>query len=158
MRVMLRYRSTAERSRGGYNHHRMTSHLSVIVGDITSLNVDAIVNAANEKLARGAGVCATIFRAAGPQLADACAEQAPCRTGEARITPGFNAKARWIIHAVGPMRHGGNRNEALLLEFAYLESLRLAEHRRSIHRVPGDTYRYLRLSARAGRASGDRNG
>lgn len=105
----------------------MTSRISVIVADITTLDVDAIVNAANEALLRGGGVCGAIFRVAGPELDEACAAAAPCPTGEARVTPGFRAKVRWIIHAVGPVWHGGDRNEAQLLASAYRESLRLAE-------------------------------
>lgn len=91
------------------------------------MDVDAIVNAANEALLRGGGVCGAIFRAAGPALDAACKAVAPCATGQARITPGFKAKARYIIHAVGPVWHGGNRNEPALLASAYRESLRLAE-------------------------------
>jgi O-acetyl-ADP-ribose deacetylase len=102
------------------------SRISIVTGDITQLDVDAIVNAANEQLARGGGVCGAIFRAAGKRLAAACDAEAPCPTGEARITAGFDAKARWIIHAVGPVWHGGNANEAALLASAYRESLRLA--------------------------------
>ena len=105
----------------------MAQRLSIVVADITTLDVDAIVNAANEALLRGAGVCGAIFRAAGPQLDAACAAVAPCPTGEARITPGFNAKARWIIHAVGPVWRGGTQNEPQLLASAYRESLRLAQ-------------------------------
>ena len=90
----------------------MNSRCSIVVGDITALEVDAVVNAANAQLARGDGVCGAIFRAAGPQLEAACAALAPCPTGEARITPGFNARARWIVHAVGPVWHGGGANEA----------------------------------------------
>ncbi len=96
------------------------------MADITTLDVDAVVNAANEGLARGGGVCGAIFRAAGPQLADACAAQAPCPTGAARITPGFHAKARWIVRAVGPIRQGGAQNEAALLESAYANALQAA--------------------------------
>lgn len=96
-------------------------------GDITTLDVDAIVNAANEQLARGAGVCGAIFRAAGPQLDAACAALAPCPTGDARVTPGFAAKARWIVHTVGPIWHGGNRGEPDLLAAAYRNSLARAE-------------------------------
>lgn len=101
--------------------------IAVVAGDITTLDVDAIVNAANENLLRGGGVCGAIFRAAGPQLDAACSAQAPCPTGQARVTPGFASKARWIIHAVGPVWYGGNRNEAELLSSAYRESLRLAQ-------------------------------
>lgn len=105
----------------------MPSRVCVVVGDVTTLGVDAIVNAANEALLRGGGVCGAIFRAAGPDLDEACAAVSPCPTGEARITPGFRAKARWIIHAVGPVWRGGDHNEARLLASAYRESLRLAE-------------------------------
>src|SRR5687768_5988894 len=73
--------------------------------DITTLAVDAIVNAANAQLAPGGGVCGAIHRAAGPELAAACARPAPCPTGEARITPGFKLPARFVIHAVGPVWH-----------------------------------------------------
>jgi O-acetyl-ADP-ribose deacetylase len=97
--------------------------LNVVTADITTLDVDAIVNAANEGLVRGGGVCGAIFRAAGPQLDDACRAVAPCPTGEARITPGFNGRARWIVHAVGPVWHGGSRGEAALLASAYREAL-----------------------------------
>jgi O-acetyl-ADP-ribose deacetylase len=101
-------------------------HLSVVVTDITSLEIDAIVNAANEQLLPGSGVCGAIFRAAGPALQAACRNVAPCPTGEARMTPGFRSKARWIVHAVGPIWHGGSRNEPQQLASAYRESLRLA--------------------------------
>lgn len=88
--------------------------------------MDAIANAANKQLARGAGVCGAIFRAAGPQLDEACRDLAPCPTGEARITPGFDARARWIVHAVGPVWRGGSHGEAELLAAAYRNSLALA--------------------------------
>ena len=94
--------------------------------DITTLKVDAIVNAANSKLARGGGVCGAIHAAAGPELARACARVAPCPTGEARLTPGFNLPARFVIHAVGPVWGGGGRGEAELLASAYRASLKLA--------------------------------
>jgi O-acetyl-ADP-ribose deacetylase len=100
--------------------------LNVVTADITTLEVDAIVNAANEGLLRGGGVCGAIFRAAGPQLDDACRAVAPCPTGEARLTPGFNAKARWIVHAVGPVWHGGTQGEAALLASAYRSALQAA--------------------------------
>lgn len=95
--------------------------------DITSLAVDAIVNAANESLAPGGGVCGAIHRAAGPELAIACARIGHCPTGEARITPGFRLPARYVIHAVGPIWRGGTSGEAALLAGAYRSSLRLAE-------------------------------
>ncbi|HUF23599.1 MAG TPA: O-acetyl-ADP-ribose deacetylase [Vicinamibacterales bacterium] len=94
--------------------------------DITTLNVDAIVNAANTDLATGGGVCGAIHRAAGPELAAACARLAPCPTGEARITPGFLLPARFVIHAVGPVWHGGSLGEPELLASAYRASLAIA--------------------------------
>ncbi|HWB43698.1 MAG TPA: O-acetyl-ADP-ribose deacetylase [Gemmatimonadales bacterium] len=97
------------------------------VVDITTLETDAIVNAANEQLAPGGGVCGAIHRAAGPELARACAAIGGCPTGEARLTPGFRLPARFVIHAVGPVWHGGGRGEAELLAGAYDASLRLAE-------------------------------
>src|SRR5512145_3323926 len=99
------------------------------VADITTLDVDAIVNAANEALAPGGGVCGAIHRAAGPELARACAALGACPTGEARITPGFRLPARWGIHAVGPRWQGGKRGEAELLAGAYRHALRLAAER-----------------------------
>lgn len=98
--------------------------LGAIRADITTLAVDAIVNAANEQLAQGGGVCGAIFRAAGPaDLAAACAPLAPCPTGEARLTPGFALPARFVIHAVGPVWHGGGQGEPALLAGAYRASL-----------------------------------
>jgi O-acetyl-ADP-ribose deacetylase (regulator of RNase III) len=94
--------------------------------DITTLDVDAIVNAANEELAPGGGVCGAIHRAAGPELAAACARLRPCPTGQARITPGFRLPARFVIHAVGPVWRGGNANEPALLASAYRSALDLA--------------------------------
>ena len=103
--------------------------LSARVVDITSLDTDAIVNAANEQLAPGGGVCGAIHRAAGPELAHGCALVAPCPTGEARLTPGFGLPARFVIHAVGPVWRGGTAGEAGLLSMAYRSALRLAvEH------------------------------
>lgn len=100
------------------------------LADITTLDVDAIVNAANAQLTPGGGVCGAIHRAAGPKLADACDEVAPCPTGQARLTPGFTLKARFVIHAVGPVWHGGKQREPKLLASAYRSSLELArEHR-----------------------------
>ncbi len=94
--------------------------------DITQLDVDAIVNAANERLAPGGGVCGAIHRAAGPELARACTALGGCPTGEARITPGFDLMARHVIHAVGPVWHGGARDEDRLLAGCYRHSLALA--------------------------------
>ncbi|HEY9519140.1 MAG TPA: O-acetyl-ADP-ribose deacetylase [Gemmatimonadales bacterium] len=104
--------------------------LRAIQADITTLMVDAIVNAANELLVPGGGVCGAIHRAAGPELARACADLAPCPTGDARITPGFGLPARFVIHAVGPVWRGGSAGEPDLLAGAYRSALRLAEENR----------------------------
>jgi O-acetyl-ADP-ribose deacetylase (regulator of RNase III) len=104
-----------------------TMHMSAHVVDITTLDVDAIVNAANQSLAPGGGVCGAIHRAAGPELAHACAAVAPCPTGDARLTPGFRLPARFVIHAVGPVWQGGTAGEADLLASAYRSAVRLAE-------------------------------
>jgi O-acetyl-ADP-ribose deacetylase len=104
----------------------MPERIAVFDGDITALEVDAIVNAANERLAPGGGVCGAIHRAAGPELARACAAIGHCPTGEARITPGFGLPARHVIHAVGPVWHGGGRGEDDLLAGCYRQSLDLA--------------------------------
>ena len=101
-------------------------HLDIFEGDITQLDVDAIVNAANSALAPGGGVCGAIHRAAGPELAKACAALGGCPTGSAKITPGFRLAARHVIHAVGPVWHGGGEGEDDLLASCYRESLRLA--------------------------------
>ncbi len=100
--------------------------LNFVLGDITTFDGDAIVNAANESLSDGSGVNGAIHRAAGPLLPAACREVAPCPTGQARITGGFDLPARFIIHTVGPVWHGGERGEAGLLASAYRSSLGLA--------------------------------
>ena len=104
----------------------MADRTAVYDGDITQLELDAIVNAANERLAPGAGVCGAIHRAAGPALAKACAAIGRCPTGEARLTPGFDLLARYVIHTVGPVWHGGDRGEPELLAACYRNSLLLA--------------------------------
>jgi O-acetyl-ADP-ribose deacetylase (regulator of RNase III) len=104
----------------------MSERMAVFDGDITGLDLDAIVNAANERLAPGAGVCGAIHRAAGPALARACAAIGRCPAGEARLTPGFNLAARYVIHTVGPVWHGGGQGEPELLASCYRNSLRLA--------------------------------
>jgi O-acetyl-ADP-ribose deacetylase (regulator of RNase III) len=101
--------------------------LSARLVDITTLHTDAIVNAANESLAPGGGVCGAIHRAAGPELARACAAIGHCPSGESRITPGFRLPSRYVIHAVGPVWRGGGEGEAELLASAYRSALRLAE-------------------------------
>ena len=106
--------------------------IEVVIGDITKLDVDAIVNAANQRMPGGGGVDGALHYAAGPELVEACRavpEVRPhvrCPTGEARLTPGFQLPARHVIHTVGPVWHGGMKGEARLLASAYRSSLEVA--------------------------------
>lgn len=109
--------------------------IEIVQGDITDLHVDAVVNAANPRLARGGGVDGAIHRAAGPGLEHALAGYDGCPTGGAVITPGFGLKAGWIIHAVGPLWQGGGAHEEVLLASAYRSAFNLAREHGGIRSI-----------------------
>lgn len=104
----------------------VTSRIKVVQGDITQVGADAIVNAANKSLLGGGGVDGAIHRAAGPELLEYCKTLNGCATGEAKVSPGFKLKAKWVIHTVGPIFRHEDGKDAELLEACYRNAMRLA--------------------------------
>jgi O-acetyl-ADP-ribose deacetylase (regulator of RNase III) len=140
------------------------ARLEIVVGDITQLKVDAIVNAANTSLLGGGGVDGAIHRAAGPELLVECRGLRGCATGEAKITRGYELPARFVIHAVGPVWHGGNSHEDEQLAGCYHNSLVLARSNKlhsmafpsistGVYRFPADRAAKIAVSTIANEAN-----
>lgn len=122
--------------------------IRAVQADITTLAVDAIVNAANTSLLGGGGVDSAIHRAAGPELQNECSLLAGCKTGEAKITQGYRLPARFVIHTVGPVWAGGNSGESQHLASCYSKSLALAEKNGVTSCLPRHQHRHLSLPNR----------